>query len=116
MVLFLFFFNLVCFLNANKRSWFGLSLSYKLHHLPPPPQNLTGELSSEVKTFPAFPGNEANYLRAQIARIAASTIVAPRGFFTTEVEDEEDDDIGGGSGAWNIYLRYKRGCLKANTL
>ncbi|XP_009883829.1 PREDICTED: LOW QUALITY PROTEIN: radial spoke head protein 6 homolog A-like [Charadrius vociferus] len=32
----------------------------------------TGRLDAPVVSFPPFPGNEANYLRAQIARISAS--------------------------------------------
>ncbi len=40
---------------------------------------LTGRLTSHVSTYPAFPGNEANYLRALIARIGAATVVAPSG-------------------------------------
>lgn len=42
---------------------------------------LTGRLTSHVSTYPLFPGNEANFLRAQIARIAASTVCAPSGLF-----------------------------------
>ncbi|XP_037389270.1 radial spoke head protein 6 homolog A isoform X2 [Pygocentrus nattereri] len=33
----------------------------------------TGQLDAPVVSYPPFPGNEANYLRAQIARISAST-------------------------------------------
>ncbi|GIZ00860.1 radial spoke head protein 6 A, partial [Caerostris extrusa] len=49
-----------------------------------------------------FPGKEAHYLRAQIARISASTLVAPADYFfepsgrctvmTGEEEDEEEDE------------------------
>ncbi|GFR44664.1 hypothetical protein Agub_g5954 [Astrephomene gubernaculifera] len=56
---------------------------------------LTGRLTSHVSTYPAFPGNEANYLRSLIARIAAATIVAPTDLFlvnedTNELERSED--------------------------
>lgn len=56
---------------------------------------LTGRLESPVSTFPAFPGTEANYLRAQIARIAATTVACPAGSFapndeTNELERSED--------------------------
>lgn len=40
---------------------------------------LTGRLDSLVSTYPLFPGTEANYLRAQISRIACSTVCAPNG-------------------------------------
>lgn len=54
----------------------------------------------QIHSFPPFPGNEKNYLRAQIARIGAATHVSPIGYFTfgnskqddDEMEDEEDDD------------------------
>ncbi|NWS90433.1 RSH4A protein, partial [Toxostoma redivivum] len=52
----------------------------------------TGRLNAPVVSFPPFPGNEANYLRAQIARISAGTHVSPTGFYQFENEDEEDDE------------------------
>ncbi|KXZ46194.1 hypothetical protein GPECTOR_46g263 [Gonium pectorale] len=56
---------------------------------------LTGRLTSHVSTYPAFPGNEANYLRALIARIGSATVVAPADYFaqndeTNELEKAED--------------------------
>ena len=42
---------------------------------------LTGDLSSEVAAYPVYSGKEAMYLRAQIARIAATTTLCPTGFF-----------------------------------
>lgn len=41
----------------------------------------TGDLTREIKVFPAYPGTEKNYLRAQIARISATTNVSPAGKF-----------------------------------
>jgi len=35
----------------------------------------TGKLDAPVICYPPFPGNEANYLRAQVARISAGTQV-----------------------------------------
>lgn len=46
--------------------------------------------TSQIHTFPPFPGTERNYLRAQIARISAATLVSPIGFFTLATEDEEE--------------------------
>ncbi|XP_068564037.1 radial spoke head protein 4 homolog A isoform X3 [Cebidichthys violaceus] len=51
----------------------------------------TGRLDSPVVSYPPFPGNEANYLRAQIARISAGTQVSPEGFFRP-AEDEGDEE------------------------
>jgi len=54
---------------------------------------LTGRLDAPVVSYPPFPGNEANYLRAQIARITAGTQVSPLGFYNFDEEgDEEDED------------------------
>ena len=54
-------------------------------------------------SYPPFPGNEANYLRAQIARISATTHISPLGYYMFEEEEEEDDDIGGTK---HIHLLY----------
>ncbi|KAJ7520218.1 hypothetical protein O6H91_20G072700 [Diphasiastrum complanatum] len=52
---------------------------------------LTGNLNGEVSAYPPFPGVEENFLRAQIARISAATLVAPKGLFKVpEAEDEEE--------------------------
>uniref|UniRef100_U3K0L8 Radial spoke head component 4A n=2 Tax=Ficedula albicollis TaxID=59894 RepID=U3K0L8_FICAL len=52
----------------------------------------TGRLDAPVVSFPPFPGNEANYLRAQIARISAGTHVSPTGFYQFANEDEEEEE------------------------
>ena len=41
----------------------------------------TGDLNQEIQSYPAYPGTEKNYLRAQIARISAATQVSPAGKF-----------------------------------
>ncbi|KAL4658587.1 hypothetical protein GN956_G3189 [Arapaima gigas] len=58
----------------------------------------TGRLDAPIVSSPPFPGNEANYLRAQIARISASTQVSPHGFYQfAEEEGEEDEETARGS-------------------
>ncbi|XP_048840642.1 radial spoke head protein 6 homolog A [Brienomyrus brachyistius] len=53
----------------------------------------TGRLDAPIVSYPPFPGNEANYLRAQIARISASTQASPLGFYQfVEEEGEEEED------------------------
>lgn len=42
---------------------------------------LTGNLDTPVNGYPFFGGKERNYLRAQIARITASTVIVPGGVF-----------------------------------
>ncbi|CAH8468902.1 unnamed protein product [Schistosoma rodhaini] len=53
----------------------------------------TGILDSPVSCYPPFPGNEANYLRAQIARISASTQISPQGYYTFGSKEEEEDEL-----------------------
>ncbi|XP_064602607.1 radial spoke head protein 4 homolog A-like [Liolophura sinensis] len=52
----------------------------------------TGRLDAPVVSYPPFPGNEANYLRAQIARISAGTHVSPLGFYQFDEEEEEEEE------------------------
>lgn len=51
---------------------------------------LTGDLKQPVLGFPRFPWGEASYVRAQIARISAATIISPRGFYALDDEVEEE--------------------------
>ncbi|KAJ9468222.1 Flagellar radial spoke protein 4 [Diplonema papillatum] len=56
---------------------------------------LTGSLDAEVNSYPVFPGNEKNYLRAQLARIWCATTIAPEGeveVFEDDEEEPEDDE------------------------
>lgn len=61
---------------------------------------LTGRLTSHVSTYPLFPGNEANFLRAQIARIASTTVCAPSGLFSAGDDGslEKSEDFAGFQG------------------
>lgn len=53
----------------------------------------------QVQAFPPFEGTERNYLRAQIARLAAATSISPQGFYTFgSGEEEEDIDMEEGMG------------------
>nr|XP_002714806.1 radial spoke head protein 4 homolog A isoform X1 [Oryctolagus cuniculus] len=57
----------------------------------------TGRLDAPIISYPPFPGNESNYLRAQIARISAGTHVSPLGFYQfNEEEGEEEEEPEGG--------------------
>ncbi|XP_071598700.1 radial spoke head protein 4 homolog A-like [Heliangelus exortis] len=56
----------------------------------------TGRLDAPIVSFPPFPGNEANYLRAQIARISAGTHISPIGFYQFPEEEGDDDEEGEG--------------------
>ncbi|KAH8853474.1 Radial spoke head protein 6 like [Schistosoma japonicum] len=53
----------------------------------------TGILDSPVPCYPPFPGTEANYLRAQIARISASTQISPQGYYSFGSKDEEEEEL-----------------------
>ncbi|UJR09249.1 hypothetical protein I4U23_013495 [Adineta vaga] len=52
----------------------------------------TGDLNKEIVSYPAYPGTEKNYLRAQIARISAATHVSPSGKFRFSEEEEEEEE------------------------
>ncbi len=43
-------------------------------------------------TYPPFPGQEKNYLRAQIARISSCTQISPIGFYKFDEAGEEEDE------------------------
>ncbi|OQV13920.1 putative Radial spoke head protein 6-like protein A [Hypsibius exemplaris] len=57
-------------------------ISRKIH------RGFTGDLKAKVSTFPVFPGVEANYLRAQIARISAATQICPEGYYMLDGEED----------------------------
>mmetsp|Transcript_30181 Transcript_30181/g.78392 ORF Transcript_30181/g.78392 Transcript_30181/m.78392 type:complete len:337 (+) Transcript_30181:506-1516(+) len=46
----------------------------------------TGDLAAPVRAYPPFPGTEKEYLRAQVARVVAATILCPQGKYTIEEE------------------------------
>eukprot|EP01116_Phalansterium_solitarium_P019158 TRINITY_DN5268_c0_g2_i1.p1 TRINITY_DN5268_c0_g2~~TRINITY_DN5268_c0_g2_i1.p1 ORF type:complete len:485 (-),score=139.57 TRINITY_DN5268_c0_g2_i1:849-2303(-) len=52
---------------------------------------LTGRLDAEVASYPPFPGKEINYLRAQIARIGAATVISPKGYYSVEEDDDSTE-------------------------
>ena len=52
----------------------------------------TGDLNAPVVCFPPFAGKEINYLRAQIARISATTHVSPTGYYQFEEEEDEPEE------------------------
>nr|CDS26828.1 radial spoke head protein 4 A [Hymenolepis microstoma] len=53
----------------------------------------TGDLISKVSCWPPFPGTEAQYLRAQIARISSGIILAPKNFFRILQEEEQNAEL-----------------------
>ena len=54
----------------------------------------TGRRDAPVVSYPPFPGKEESYLRAQIARISATTRISPQGYFQFEEEEEEPEEGG----------------------
>lgn len=53
---------------------------------------LTGNLDTAIISYPPFVGTEANYLRAQIARISAATQISPAGFYMFDDDEEEEEE------------------------
>eukprot|EP00831_Metopus_contortus_P006052 TRINITY_DN12280_c0_g1_i4.p1 TRINITY_DN12280_c0_g1~~TRINITY_DN12280_c0_g1_i4.p1 ORF type:complete len:214 (-),score=57.82 TRINITY_DN12280_c0_g1_i4:151-792(-) len=54
---------------------------------------LTGKLDAPVKSFPFFEGKEEALLRAQIARITASTVIVPMGIYKANEENPREIDL-----------------------
>jgi radial spoke head protein 4A len=46
----------------------------------------------QIESYPPFPGNEAMYLRCQIARIASACVISPAGYYAFENEDGEENE------------------------
>ncbi len=47
---------------------------------------MTGDLNATIDSNPPFPGKERHFLRAQLARIFAATLIAPKGLH--EIDEE----------------------------
>ncbi|KAJ3037548.1 Radial spoke head protein 4 A [Rhizophlyctis rosea] len=54
----------------------------------------TGNLKEKVVSYPPFNGTEAQYLRCQIARISAATVISPQGYYTFDQEEGADEEEG----------------------
>ncbi|KAI8909826.1 radial spokehead-like protein [Gorgonomyces haynaldii] len=52
----------------------------------------TGHLDQKINSYPHFWGTEADYLRCQIARISASTVLSPTGYYMPDGEDGGDEE------------------------
>lgn len=65
---------------------------------------LTGRLDAPIVSYPPFPGKEANYLRAQIARISAGTHISPNGFYKFDEENDAEEEEGTGRFSGVCYL------------
>ncbi|VEL38171.1 unnamed protein product, partial [Protopolystoma xenopodis] len=87
-------------INLNVEISTNYGITTRIGRCLPIKHMFTGMLDNVVKCYPPFPGNEANYLRAQIARISATTQISPEGFYMfggdDEEEEEEDEDDEGG--------------------
>jgi radial spoke head protein 4A len=47
--------------------------------------------AQQVVSYPSFQGLEMHYLRAQIARISAATVVSPAGYYIFDPEENDED-------------------------
>ncbi|KAF7274317.1 hypothetical protein GWI33_013016 [Rhynchophorus ferrugineus] len=85
-------------------------------------KSFTGNLETDILTYPEFPGKEKNYLRAQISRISAGTQIAPLGYYTFGGEEagegDEEDEVGeeeaetGGKTEYKTNPKYDPPSLK----
>lgn len=67
----------------------------------------TGRLDNQVVTYPPFNGTEANYLRAQIARISAGSQISPIGFYRFDEEAEGGEEEEGGRDNFMINEEFE---------
>ncbi|KAG5455891.1 MAG: radial spokehead-like protein, partial [Olpidium bornovanus] len=49
----------------------------------------------QIVSYPPFNGSEAQYLRCQIARISAATVISPAGYYTFDSEDQDAEEAEG---------------------
>ncbi|KAJ8331197.1 hypothetical protein O5D80_000761 [Batrachochytrium dendrobatidis] len=68
-----------------------LQASRKIH------KYFTGNLSAHISSYPAFPGTESHYLRAQIARISSATVLSPNGYYMVDAEEAEGEESQNGA-------------------
>ncbi|XP_055340309.1 radial spoke head protein 6 homolog A-like isoform X2 [Paramacrobiotus metropolitanus] len=52
-----------------------------------------GDLNAKVPVFPAFPGTEAHYLHAQLARISSTTHICPNGYYLLESDEDVEEGV-----------------------
>ena len=90
----------------NKNIYYFYSILYYVVHT-------LSFVLCQVVSYPPFPGNESNYLRAQIARISAGTHISPLGFYQFDEEEEEEEEGEGQSllfACWVIFHAFTVVC------
>lgn len=68
---------------------------------------MTGRLDNQIVSYPPFNGTEANYLRAQIARISAGSQISPIGFYRFDEEAEGGEEEEGGRDNYMINDEFE---------
>ncbi|KXS21200.1 hypothetical protein M427DRAFT_65972 [Gonapodya prolifera JEL478] len=71
------------------------ALPEKIHTSRKVLKYFSGDLNKKLVTYPAIECSEAQYLRCQIARIAASTVLSPQGYYMFDPEEEAALEEGG---------------------
>lgn len=95
--------------NAPGKPWFRLpavtpqhiSVARKIKKF------FSGRLENQIVSYPPFNGNEANYLRAQIARISAGSQISPIGFYRFDEENEGGEEEEGGRDNFMINEEFE---------
>ncbi|CAF0744569.1 unnamed protein product [Brachionus calyciflorus] len=67
----------------------------------------TGRLDAQIVSYPPFQGTEANYLRAQIARISAGTHISPIGYYKFDEEGEAEGEEEGGRDSFVLNEEFE---------
>ena len=53
----------------------------------------TGDLNADISSNPKFDGKERHFLRAQLARISAATVICPKGMYEIPEPAEGEEGI-----------------------
>ena len=49
----------------------------------------TGNLNQEIDSYPCYPGKEKHLLKAQIVRISTATVLAPKGLYKANDDNQK---------------------------
>ncbi|RKP20358.1 hypothetical protein ROZALSC1DRAFT_21457 [Rozella allomycis CSF55] len=70
-------------------------------------QDSSAELSQGIVSYPPFKGTEADYLRCQIARISAGTVISPAGYYSFEQSEDNEENEDNSSSVVVVNAEYE---------
>ncbi|EPZ32600.1 Radial spokehead-like protein domain-containing protein [Rozella allomycis CSF55] len=70
-------------------------------------KQFSGDLSKKIVSYPPFKGTEADYLRCQIARISAGTVISPAGYYSFEQSEDNEENEDNSSSVVVVNAEYE---------